>query len=466
MQKIKVILLTICGILLFASCQNWFDVNPKSQVKGEDLFANENGFKTALFGVYTSMNQPDLYGENLSMSFLDVLAQYYPIALPSHSFFQTSVYDYESVNVKNKVNRIWTEMYRTIMNCNNILENIDANPTVFSYHNKDLIQGELYGLRAYLHFDLLRLFAPSTLVDKDAAAIPYVDKVSRTPFQQLTSQEVATKILADCQRALTYLAVSDPSGPAANSVKRDDDFLAYRHERMNYYAVVALMARVQLWRGDLHAAKELSDQVMQQTKNSPTSLLFALYSDKLTIYSDKYFSIESTSSDKLNLSQSRRESIYEVSKYQSYDQRILNWLALDPNSVESTDGSNTGIYTIQKYTKGVVKPVNIPLIKMTEIYYINAECETDPNQAVTRLNEVRMANGIPESLNLTADKIVFDDELQKEYRKSFLAEGQFFYYLKRKNSKTIPDAPTPDNTQSVYTLPLPELEVEFGYLLK
>lgn len=35
------------------SCNNWLDVDPKSQVKDKDLFASEMGFKEALSGVYS-----------------------------------------------------------------------------------------------------------------------------------------------------------------------------------------------------------------------------------------------------------------------------------------------------------------------------------------------------------------------------------------------------------------------------
>lgn len=467
MKKIVSILLLVVSTQLFTACEKWFDVNPRSQVKGDDLFENENGFKTALFGVYTSMNQPKLYGENLTMSFLDVLAQYYPIDLPSHSYFQASAYEYDSQSVKDRTNGIWRELYRTIMNCNNILENIKAKPELFTYQNSDLMEGELYGLRAYLHFDLLRMFAPSYAEGAaTAAAIPYVDKVARSPFPQLRTEQVVAKIIADCEHALNCLKGSDPFGPAGNRVMREDKFLEYRYERMNYYAVMALLARVQLWSGNREAAKQITDEMIENVQFNTNSIIFSLYSDKLQKYSDNYFSAESPTETRLLLSESKRDVIYETNQYKSYDQRILTWLELDPNSVESADGSNTGRFLITKYTKGVVKPVNIPLIKMNEIYYINAECQEDQTRAIARLNEVRMAYGIPESLNLVAEKCIFEDELQKEYRKSFLSEGHFFYFLKRRDCKVIPDAVGITDARSVYTLPLPELEIEFGNLIQ
>ena len=215
MKKILILSLLISCSQFFMSCENWFDVNPKSQVKNDILFENENGYKTALFGIYTTMATPALYGQELTMSLLDVLAQYYTINDNYHNFYNASIYNYEASTVKSKFDAIWKTMYKTIMNCNNLLENMEGRQELFSGHNYELIRGETLGLRAYLHFDLLRMFAPSFTVGANEAAIPYVDRVTRSPFPQLTNTAVAEKILQDCEEALSLLKVSDPFGPAS-----------------------------------------------------------------------------------------------------------------------------------------------------------------------------------------------------------------------------------------------------------
>ena len=40
------------------------------------LFKDREGFLAALNGVYSEMNDPKLYGANLTMGMLDVMAQY------------------------------------------------------------------------------------------------------------------------------------------------------------------------------------------------------------------------------------------------------------------------------------------------------------------------------------------------------------------------------------------------------
>ena len=118
MKKILILSLLISCSQFFMSCENWFDVNPKSQVKNDILFENENGYKTALFGIYTTMATPALYGQELTMSLLDVLAQYYTINDNYHNFYNASIYNYEASTVKSKFDAIGKTMYKTIMNCN------------------------------------------------------------------------------------------------------------------------------------------------------------------------------------------------------------------------------------------------------------------------------------------------------------------------------------------------------------
>ena len=314
MKKILILSLLISCSQFFMSCENWFDVNPKSQVKNDILLENENGYKTALFGIYTTMATPALYGQELTMSLLDVLAQYYTINDNYHNFYNASIYNYEASTVKSKFDAIGKTMYKTIMNCNNLLENMEGRQELFSGHNYELIRGETLGLRAYLHFDLLRMFAPSFTVGANAAAIPYVDRVTRTPFPQLTNMAVTEKILQDCEEALSLLEVSDPFGPAADNTEPEDEFLRNREERMNYYAVKALMARVYLWAGQTPKAGNIANELIAHPLLGTNRILFRLYSDKITTMSDDYFTVNSENNLQLSLSQNQRKEFYETEK--------------------------------------------------------------------------------------------------------------------------------------------------------
>src|ERR1043165_2572195 len=76
----------------------------------------------------------------------------------------------------------------------------------------------------------------------------------------------------------------------------------------------------------------------------------------------------------------------------------------------------------------------IPCIRLSEMYYIAAECtfETDAAKGWDYFNTVRLNRGIGTKLS-DPSKTVFMNELLKEARKEFFGEGQMFYMYKRLN---------------------------------
>ena len=103
----------------------------------------------------------------------------------------------------------------------------------------------------------------------------------------------------------------------------------------------------------------------------------------------------------------------------------------------------------------------MPIIRLSEMYYIAAESEPTTSVGVAYLNEVRKARFIPE-LPTDIDEAILEEEIFKEYRKEFMSEGQLFYYYKRKNSSSIPDSQISPIINQEYVLPLPLREIEFG----
>ena len=95
------------------------------------------------------------------------------------------------------------------------------------------------------------------------------------------------------------------------------------------------------------------------------------------------------------------------------------------------------------------------MIRVSEMYYIAAECEPNPAQALKYLETVRQHRGLSDMpLDASAD---LQSEIANEYRKEFLGEGQLWYYFKRTNSASIPNGWSftgPD----LYTFDRPEKE--------
>ena len=135
-MKKEIIGLLLLTLVVFPGCKKWLDAKPRTVVEESRLLSSETGFQDAMYGVYTEMAGDSLYGDRLTMSFMDVLAQNYNCqSNPSHSFYQTSVYNYADAGVKTSIASTWATMYNGIININNILNNIDAKKAVFQPGN-------------------------------------------------------------------------------------------------------------------------------------------------------------------------------------------------------------------------------------------------------------------------------------------------------------------------------------------
>ena len=95
-KKLKYMIL--CLSLFAMGCNDWLDVQPKSQVKEEDLFSSESGFRDALIGIYALMGREEIYGGNSTMGFMDMLAQTY--SKVGYNYGDALKYNYKEDHVK------------------------------------------------------------------------------------------------------------------------------------------------------------------------------------------------------------------------------------------------------------------------------------------------------------------------------------------------------------------------------
>ncbi|HVI48529.1 MAG TPA: RagB/SusD family nutrient uptake outer membrane protein [Chitinophaga sp.] len=457
-------------IVTAGSCKKWLDVRPETQVLQKDLLSNEQGFQDALTGVYMKMADSTLYGQSLTMTFLDVMAQRYNINTQSQAFYQASVYNYIDAGTKTNIADIWTNMYSAIGNANNILAYVDEKKSVFSGNNFAVIKGEALALRALLHFDLLRLFGASPVVDPQRKAIPYVTVFGVKVSPQLTVKAVADSCLRDLEAAAVLLG-------ADKTVRRDftdNPFISYTRNHMNYWSVKGLQARIQLYMSNTQAALTAAREVISNqaawfpfvTNEAAAALynrdriyaneiLFGPYCYKIVSYTDKYFKNTATAQPPLSITSKALGTLYETSTGGSSDirfnyqyQSIAGAMSPAKYSVENVNSSAFWLIN------------NIPVIRLSEVYYIAAECAPSIPEGVDYLNVIRKQRGIA-ALPGNISAANFQAEILKEYKKEFVAEGQLFYYFKRKNAAKI-DGSSIAAGDRVYILPLPDNEIEFG----
>ncbi|WP_292265404.1 RagB/SusD family nutrient uptake outer membrane protein [Butyricimonas sp.] len=478
MKKIAIISIVF---FMFSSCADWVDVEPRSEVRDKKLFEDETGFRNALLGVYNLLGDENLYGDKFTLSFLDVLAQYFDITEAQHSFFYVSKYDFSNTTARGYIEGAWKAAYTAIANINNLLANIDDVDADFFRDKRtyNLIKGEALALRAHVHFDILRLVAPPCKNSADAKAIPYVDKFQRTPFKQLTVAGVLKHCLEDLNAALSLLHESDPISPVfevysdgewgrglPEDATLDNGFFYYRDARMNYLATLTLKGRVCLYMEDYEAAAKATEEVLTSERvDLGSAAIFTLYKSNMTRIANTYFSGGMTGNTYLVQTQEKVQVDYEISTYGSTDLRMLNYF-------KNSTSAGASYRTVAKYSvdNQFVMP-GFPIISGSEAAYIYAEASLKlgfKEKAVKVLNDVREKFGLGNSpLDVDLSEAQVLSEIVKEYRKRFPGEGQTFFCYKRLGyeSSEIPNAPGIQMSE-VYNLLeyLPVNEFEYGQI--
>jgi hypothetical protein len=467
--------------VLFTSCKKWLDVTPQNQVVNDKLFAKEQGFKDALTGVYIKLTETPLYGKEMTFGLVDAVGQTYTFDnMNGANYLDAQNYLYTSGAVQTRVNAIWQNAYNAISNLNSLIEQLDkADTTLFQPRNYKAIKGEALGLRAFLHFDLLRLFAPSFAAGgADKPAIPYVTKYSTAITAKSTGRVVTDNILADLTASSALLAGADPLYTGETiTADIDEGYLLNRKLRFNYYAARALQARVYLWAGDkVNALKTASEVIAAAPLKFPwvarasvtvatdalknrtftTEHIFSAYILNMQVNTRPYMDTTIYNGDRLTVTDSRVTELFETGGVGATDYRYL--------------------YFIKRYTipsppfsffRKLAQPDGMPdtlakrqpLIRIAEMYYIAAEC--DLSRAAEYLNLVRTNRGITVAIPANADADQLNAEIQKEYRKELINEGQIFFYYKRWNKTAVPGITGTFNTAN-YVFLLPATEIEFG----
>ena len=463
-RKIYTLLLSIAGCLLTSSCSDWFDVSPSTDVPAEELFETESGFQSALAGIYIGMTNQKAYGDNLSFGMLDQMAQLYDM-IPSGASERSAIYQYENetdqgYNTKARLADTWTQAYKMIANANNLLKWLDKNGErgIASPETRSMLRGEALAIRAYLHFDILRGWGPMNYKgDPTAAAtpcMPYRTVADNSKQPLRTAEQVLDLILDDLKSAKQLMSYEAKKTLTSNDGQN-------RRFRFNYHAINAVMARVYCYMGKAEEAITCAQDVIDhcglelQSANSSDPILFNEVLCGLYLYEmEKNLSAFWSDGDKLTTQYFSKVSTFNT---------LFN----------ATSGSTNDIRyrTVKRYATEQVQSLKyiknenevVPLIRLPEMYYILCEMKA-LSDSEAKLNEVRHKRGYPasedEHFKTEADRI---KALNREYRKEFYAEGQYYFFLKQHPTAPVEHFNEVTLGKAQYVFPLPDAEKEYGW---
>lgn len=481
MKKILYTMILACSTMM-VSCDSWLEVKPYDKISEGELQKSEEGYQKMLNGIYIDLNSDALYGQSLSVEMIEVMGGAYAIGTDNSvwgNYKDLSNYQYGTEYWRNRLDQTWNKAYALILNCNKILENIDQNQGLFTGGNYYAVKGEALALRAMLHFDMLRLFGPVYAKDSDKKAIPYYNKQTNSPEPILTAKEVAEKVVADLEEARILLA-NDPVKTEGTLMSGSQDgtsnFMRYRALRLNYYAVEALLARVNLYMSNKTEAFKYATDVIKTADQGifpfvDKSLVIGSPADPDRIFSSEVlFALTNTSRSKIH------KNFYDPSRLPNYvfrmDDNLMsnivyggaattggyqddyryraNWIAT---------GSNRYFYKYSDMVaNGSIQNTMIPMIRLGEMFLIAAESQSDNlANGVQYVNALRRNRGVANLQTLTPDLLKY------EYIRELYGEGQLFYLYKRLNSDIITSSNANKNPKAsdlIFVVPLPDSETE------
>lgn len=482
---IKYITIFIILSSVFSSCDEWLEATSNTQFPADKLFETKSGFYDALTGVYISMGNEYAYGGAYTWKFNDMVALPY-VLVTDNEFSTWQTHLYNNLIAQDEIPVFWQQSYNIIANINMILRELDSHRDVIPDEVEyNLIKGELLALRAYVHFDLLRMFGVSEWSEANATklTVPYVTVYSKDEEIQRSYADTETLLLSDINTAIDCLSKDPITGNIPdnfNSTINANGYWNNRTKHMNYYATRALLARAYQWKNDLKSAAEEAQAV-----------LTGLFDNDAVEWVDYEAFVTATSDDQRDWTFST-EHIFslEVTQLQDFISgyllsvtdniaiRLTNEVVNELLYPGSDMASATDIrgprmllkfgslgYSCYKLYGSSTYDSNyrnrMPMIKIPEMYYIMAEyhiAQGQNKEALALLDEVRSNRGVSTSFDEEANA---EEELMKEYYREFLSEGQMFYYLKHK--KLTPKLWSDFSlSEDDLIYPYPQSEIDYG----
>jgi starch-binding outer membrane protein, SusD/RagB family len=494
MKSLKIVSVVLL-VTILTSCKKWVDYNPREEFKITELeyLKSESDYRALAVGVYsplTWLNQIVPIGDIAS----DNSVSGGESASDTRSL--QDIDDFTTTPINGTLTELWRFAYEGINRANYMhqykTKNLDGQTITFA--GKEALYGEVYFLRAYYYFSLVRLFGDVPLfVDK---RLTLADSKS---LQRSPKAEVYKQIELDLTAAIAVL-------PTVQSEKG----------RVTRYAAQALLGKVLLYQNKFDAAAAMLENVITPNafslvtnfnsiflpsgENGPESVFEIQYSNVTATYDWGHplqgqgnFSVQQCGVRGLNGSAAmpyangwsfNLPTTNLANAYATGDTRkdvtILNidaYAAANPSfgiSYQVAPYKNTGLYN-QKYqprkgeSSGQIElnyGNNFRTIRYADVLLMAAEANNKAGaandvKARTYLNLVRRRAFGNNSNDVTASGAALYDAILAERRLELAMEGERFFDLVRtgRAATTLSAQGFKVNKHEVFPIPQAEIDI-------
>jgi tetratricopeptide (TPR) repeat protein len=414
-----------CLVLLLASCDSFLYQEPTTEISKNEALSDIESVESSLFGAYNlMMDNPDAYRSFLTY-YADLTGGNVTINPGLTSQAKTELRRIEEFNSLSDLTvSSYTALYEILNAVNNVANAIPTVPDG-TQEQKDRILGQALGLRALVHFDLVRLYAQPYTYTEDASHIGIVVLTeSPQPNEELprsTVRDAYEQIIEDLERAIELLD-GEPFNPRF----------------INAINAKALLAKVHLYQQEWAKVVTLCNEVIDSgaTQLAPTDDLLAMWQNGYTRnefllrLDGSAYSTYTLSSDWGNRSANTSPVLSAtsdvISLYAPADVRGLGPGKLIQTTVDDGDT----LYSSLKYPEPPNQaPNNIGVMRLAEVYLNRAEAYANlsrPEPARDDLNTIRRRAN-PGAELVTASGPALLDRILEERRKELAFEGHLLY---------------------------------------
>lgn len=471
------LLLTTC-----CACDDFLDQKPKTQVDAVYMFKTEQGFKDALMECYVKMANNQLYGRQLMMTSVELMAQHWDLDNSNYSSeLGLKELDFTTTYSRNLFSGIYGALYNVVVHANDVLKNLTQTGSVISSEQTRLvIEAEARAVRAFIHMDVLRLFGQMPQKAQKQVRLAYAETVGKEEIEFYDFDRYVEKLFVDLDRAEEILSEYDPLVTNTlqamdGSDSAEDSFLTYRRYRFNLYAVKAMKARLYLYLGKVAKACEYANSVIAATTKKGEPMIALSGDEDLT---NGYYAMPTESILLLSKSDLTNDLFttmsYRISKI-NYDALFGDNQSEDCRALliwdrTAQDAGGKIIPLLRKYKQptaesGVKEDTKmlkyrvVPLFRLAEMYLIAMETTTSTTEANVLYKKYMKSRRIVVDKDLTKDEL--EEVIEQEYRRELFGEGQMFYFYKRHATpRLLWQVGSANLTETNYIVPLPETELK------
>jgi len=271
-RSIKYIVSIVMAVCILPSCKKFIDYDPQDdyQITAADYFKTADDYQKMAVGAYSPLQwiwADVVIGDVAS----DNSVSGGENATDQIGFQQID--DYTIVPNNGYLTEAWKACYEGI----NRVNYLEENKSKLDFTGKDALYGEVYFLRAYYYFELVRMFGDVPLFVDKRLTVTESATLARSP-----KADVYAQIEKDLTDAIAVLPITNP-----------------QKGRITKYAAQALLGKVLLYQEKFDAAAVMLDNVvagpfslvadfgdifLQEGENGPESVFEIQYSNLSPYY--------------------------------------------------------------------------------------------------------------------------------------------------------------------------------------